>query len=137
MVCLYCRSKTQVTNSRPQKRSNAIWRRRQCVGCRALFTSVEQIDVSASLRVKRPEGLEPYNKEKLMFSLHESLKHLEGASEAAKELTETITLLVAQNNTQNAGTAVVPVKEIVSSANTVLLRFDNVAGLHYQASHKG
>lgn len=135
MVCIYCHTKTQVTNSRPQKRSNSIWRRRECTSCKALFTSIEEIDVATSLRVKRSKGLEPYKKEKLMFSLYESLKHLEGAPEAAKELTETISLLLIQDTGRN-NAAILTIEEIAAKAHDVLLRFDNVAGLHYQARHK-
>ena len=136
MVCIYCRKKTKVVNSRPQKRSNAIWRRRQCGTCEALFTSVESIDLSASLRIKRSDGLQPYKKEKLMISLHESLKHLEGAPEAAKELTETISSRLISNLNSSGRSSVLSISELVQCTSEVLNQFDKVAGLHYQAIYK-
>jgi transcriptional repressor NrdR len=136
MVCIYCGAKTKVTNSRPQKRSNAIWRRRQCEECEAVFTSVEAVDLSASLRLKLSDGLEPYKKEKLMISLYESLKHLGSAHEAAKELSETISLRLIHHLQQSGDVATLSVEELVRQSSEVLGQFDRVAGLHYQARYR-
>ncbi len=133
MVCIYCGSATKVVNSRPQKKSNSVWRRRKCLDCSAIVTSVEHIDLASSLRVKHSEGLEPFQKEKLLISIYESLKHVQAAPEKAKELTSTVCGLLVASEAEDA---TISCATIASVTAKVLKRFDNVAGLHYEAIHK-
>lgn len=133
MVCIYCGGGLSVINSRPQKSSNSIWRRRQCKLCAAITTTVERIDLRASIRVRHSGALEPFLAEKLLISVHESLKHTANASESASALTNTICHKIMQHH---AETAVVSPQTIIRIATEVLLRFNKVAGLHYQASHQ-
>lgn len=132
MVCLYCGAKTEVVNSRPQKRMNQIWRRRKCSACGAVFTTNERIDYSATIVVKRkPSGLEPFERDTLLVSLATSLGHRPSAIGDAAALTTTVTqalLTTAENG-------VVEVANITAEAYTVLSRFDALAAAHYMAYH--
>jgi transcriptional regulator NrdR family protein len=90
MVCIYCGSETNVTNSRLQKRANNIWRRRKCSKCKSIFSTIEKADYSLSFLVEKSNGnLEPFAKEKLYISIYKSLDHMPGSPEKAKFITET------------------------------------------------
>lgn len=132
MVCLYCGGKTEVVNSRPQKRINQIWRRRKCSACGAVFTTNERIDYSATIVVKRkPSGLEPFERDTLLVSLATSLGHRPTAVGDAAALATTVTraLLSAAEN------GVVEVTNITAESYKVLNRFDTLAAAHYRAYH--
>src|SRR5687767_1411222 len=89
MVCPFCTKKTEVINSRAQKRTHGVWRRRHCYGCDRIFTSIEKIDLLSSIRVKKRSGaLEPLSEAKLMVSLYKALEHHKNAPEVAQELSQ-------------------------------------------------
>lgn len=131
MVCLYCGAKTDVVNSRPQKRVNQIWRRRHCNGCDAVFTTNERIDYSSAIVVKRNARLEPFDRDRLLISLAASLGHRPSAVADAAALVATIThtLVVA------AKKGSVEAADITKEACDVLGRFDKLAAAHYSAYH--
>lgn len=133
MVCIYCHSDLQVINSRPQRSKNTIWRRRRCKQCQTVFTSIETLDLSNSLRVKTPDGLEPFIIEKLITSLYESLKHSQGASENAKAIADTVCHHVLSDNSQ---LPVIEVQRLIAITGQTLQAFNEVAGLHYLARYK-
>jgi transcriptional repressor NrdR len=131
MVCLYCGGKTEVVNSRPQKRINQVWRRRKCSTCGAVFTTNERIDYSATIVVKRKSGLEPFERDTLLVSLATSLGHRPTAVGDAAALATTVTraLLSAAEN------GVVEATNITAESYKVLNRFDTLAAAHYRAYH--
>lgn len=133
MVCIYCKSKTQVTNSRPQKRLNHIWRRRSCLKCGAVFTSTEKPDLFSSLRVlSKNNQLIPFEKERLFISIFQSLGHRKDALAASVSLTDTITAKLLKT----AKKACISRSEIISITYDTLNRFDKPAAVHYRAYNK-
>ncbi len=132
MVCTYCGNETQVTNSRLQKRSNAIWRRRKCLKCQNVFSTLERVDLAQALRVELTEGkLTPFDRDILFTSIYDSLKHRKHPIQDASELTNTvITTLVKSRQ------AVFSRQEVIEAALKVLERFDNPASVQYAAFHK-
>jgi transcriptional regulator NrdR family protein len=132
MVCIYCGSATDVTNSRPMKRLNGVWRRRACKDCGSLVTTVEQVELSSALRVKQPNGLlEPFSRDKLYISLYESLGHRKTAQEDAARLCDT----VIQHLISVAKSPICLRDLIVAETSTTLQRFDTAAATHYRAYH--
>lgn len=132
MVCIYCNSDTYVVNSRPQKRMNSIWRRRQCRDCGAIFTSIEAADLTYSVSYKKPTGeIEPFSRDKLLISIHESCKHRKNPQEDASALTDTI----IQQVLPTIRDATVTRGDIVVIAKKTLARFDKTAATHYTAFH--
>src|ERR1700731_3135221 len=98
MICPYCGSSTQVTNSRRQKKDIRVWRRRHCDNCGAIFTTFETLDM-ASLRLANidSKASEAFSGTKLLISIYESCKHRKSAPEDARALTDTvINLLLKQ-----------------------------------------
>ena len=132
---MYCGGKTQVTNSRAQKRLNQVWRRRECLNCRAVFTTEEGIDYGASLVVRpAPHGpVTPFSRDKLFASLLKALGHRRTAVEDASALTGTVIARLLQNGTN----AAVSPSEIVKTVILVLEPFDKAACVQYRAYHQG
>lgn len=131
MVCLYCNSATRVMNSRPQKRTNSIWRRRQCLECKAVFTTEEAPTFSGSILVNSPATSRPFSRDQLFVSIYESCKHRKDAQTAASALTDTVIGKLLPMVSQ----AAIERAQIVTTAATVLGRFDKAAGVHYAAYH--
>ena len=131
MVCIYCSGKTQVINSRHQKRVNHIWRRRVCMGCDSVFTTTEAPDLTQALVVAKAGNLEPFQRDKLFTSLHGSLRHRKSATADATALTATViaALLAAAQN------ATIGQNNIVRLSHATLQRFDQAAASHYAAFH--
>ena len=130
MVCLYCHSKTRVTNSRQQKRSNQVWRRRQCQACRAVFTSHEAIDLSSALLVGsgRPR---PFISDMLFTEVLLALQDRKDCYLAAREVTSTVIreLLKLPDKPR------IEPKQISEVTVKVLKRLDKRAYLRYMAEH--
>lgn len=131
MVCIYCGSDTQVTNSRHQKRANQVWRRRKCLNCGALFSTTEGADTSQALSVQKKNGLEPFSRDMLLLSVYDSLRHRKTALQDATALTSTIISAL----TPLADNAVIERDVIVTITTTVLGRFDKPAAISYSAFH--
>ncbi len=128
---MYCGAETRVINSRPQKRHNHIWRRRQCSDCTAIFTTSEIPDLAKSLVVVRGKTMCPFSRDKLYLSLYDSLKHRKTATSDATGLTDTIIShmypLVLSGSISST--------DIVEIALQVLRHFDKAAATYYQAYH--
>ena len=132
MVCIYCGSKTTVTNSRPQKRLMQTWRRRQCTACNAIFSTNELVDLASSLVVRHDSLIQPFTRDKLFLSLYKALGHRQDAVHDASALTATITAQICKKTT----TGLVEHSEIAKVTHQVLVRFDKAGAVQYAAYHK-
>ena len=134
MVCILCGSKTQVINSRPQKRLNQVWRRRQCLSCQTVFTSEESVNYGASWVIKvKNSGLQPFSRDKLFLSLYNSCRHRPTALSDASALTDTVVKRLLDVVDQNGG---LEDSAIARTVQVALNRFDKAASSHYAAYHK-
>ncbi len=71
MRCPYCgHEDSQVKDSRPTEDGAAIRRRRQCEDCGARFTTFERIQLREVGVLKADGRREPFDREKLMRSIH-------------------------------------------------------------------
>jgi transcriptional regulator NrdR family protein len=134
MVCIYCGGKTQVTNSRPQKRLNHTWRRRECLACHAIFTTEESAQLGTSL-VVRPAAhgrTAPFSRDKLFASLLRAVGHRKAAVDDASALCATIIAKLLHSTDQ----AAVSPQQIITISLDVLKNFDNAAAVQYQAYHQ-
>lgn len=128
MVCIYCGGKSHVTNSRFQKRANSVWRRRECLVCGAIWTSVEASESRSAYRVSKDNSILELQTETLLISLYEALRHRKSAVTDAAALRDTILQqLLARNQ------AIIPTSEIKITALQVLGRFDKTAAAVYKA----
>ena len=75
MRCPYCGSlDTQVKDSRPTEDSSAIRRRRVCPDCGGRFTTFERVQLREIVVVKKSGKKAPFDRDKLMRSLHIALR---------------------------------------------------------------
>lgn len=130
MVCMYCGGKTRVFNSRRQSRNNNVWRRRRCLSCGAVFTSVEAPDLTSSLSVNRLGVYEPFQPDFLYSELLIALKGRKDRYIAARELSN----IIIRNLIKDEGAAFTP-QQINQAASKVLKRFDKRAYARYEAEH--
>lgn len=132
MVCIFCSAETQVTNSRPQKRTNTVWRRRKCQNCGNIFTTEETALLTAAVAVERPDGtLTGFNREKLLVSLYNSLRHRSTALQDATALTDTVISKLMPQLTDGRIQSTI----IITTVTTTLKRFDRAASVQYAAYH--
>ncbi len=133
MVCIYCGNKTQITNSRLQKRVNHTWRRRECTHCHAVFTTEEAADLTTSVVVRRTDGhVQPFNRDKLFVSILKTVGHRKMPLEDAAGLTATVIAHLAHSNTK----ASLSPQTVANTVHTTLKRFDAAAAVQYTAYHK-
>lgn len=132
MVCIHCRSDTQVINSRLQKKANQVWRRRKCGTCGAIFSSREVAQYELVWLVRSNKALKPFSRDKLLLSIYSSCQHRPSALSDASALTETVMnkLLFTATN------GVLEAFSIVHIVQVALNRFDKAASVHYQAFHQ-
>lgn len=132
MVCTYCGGKTEVTNSRHQKRLNQVWRRRHCYNCGATFSTHEQTAYESVWRVNsKHQALVPFNKQKLFVELYKACEHRPTALDDAAALTDTILGLLRARATSG----LLESKDIATTTHTVLQNFDTPAAVYYAARY--
>lgn len=130
MVCIYCPGTTQVTNSRKQRSGKTVWRRRHCQLCDTIFTTIEQPDLTASIRVETStKELVPFSRDVLFYSIAASCGHRkQSALSDAAALTDTvINLMLAHQK------ALVTTNMLQETVFATLQRFDIAAATYYQA----
>lgn len=131
MVCVYCGSETRVANSRLQRRSNQVWRRRQCKACKAVFTTIEAIDLPATLIVDSGGRSEPFLPDKLYTEVLLALQDRKDAYVAAREVTNT----VIKELLKLPDKPLFQPEQISRVAASVLKRLDRRAYLRFAAEH--
>lgn len=135
MVCIYCNGPTSVTNSRLQRRSNNIWRRRECGTCGNIFTTHEIVELGGSIVVQRSSNnnkdIDPFLRDTLFISIYESCKHREDATNDANAITQTVINKILK--LVDKGT--IGRNQIVDIAFKTLDSFDKTAATVYIAYH--
>lgn len=136
MVCIYCQSETEVTNSRAKARAPSVWRRRACKQCDAQFTTLElpSYELSLTVQGQDKQHLYPFSRDKLFLSLHRALGHRKTALEDATALTNTVIARIFQRKLFKEG--VLESKDLSKTAYEVLKRFDPLAATSYKAYHQ-
>lgn len=133
MVCIHCGGKTDVINSRLQKRTDSVWRRRKCRDCQAVFSTTEAPDFQAEWLVRDGSGhVEAFSRDKLFLSFYDSCQHRQTVVGDAGALTDTVInkLRPVVHRSQ------VEAATITRTAQVVLSRFDKAAGVRYTALHR-
>ena len=133
MFCINCfHPKTQVTNSRPHKKTPSIWRRRTCEACGKSFTTRERPSLRDNQTVHLPSGgSEPVNPGKLLLSIAASFSHDKpAATYDSWWLTETVEELLATE------VKTLTPDDIAAVTHAVLKRYDELAAVQYAAQQQ-
>jgi len=73
--CPYCGfESTKVMETRVSKDGLSIRRRRECVGCGKRFTTLETVELSLPMVVKKDGRREPFNREKILKGLQKAFE---------------------------------------------------------------
>ncbi len=131
MQCLYCKSDTRVGNSRLQRRSNQVWRRRVCKRCGAVFTTHEAIDLSSTLLVIVGGVPKPFVTDMLFTELLLAMSHRRNAYLDAREATNT----VIKRLLELPGKPLYSPPQISLITSEVLKKLDKRAALRFAAEH--
>lgn len=132
MVCIYCASPTRVTNSRHQRQHNHVWRRRECLSCGAVFTTVEAPDYHKSIAVETTaQALSSFKKEKLLISILKSCDHRKDALDDAIALTDTVIAKTVHASSEG----LINVHQLAQIVFTTLQSFDYASAVQYAAHH--
>src|SRR5260221_2882225 len=71
MYCPYCHSpSTEVTNTRLTKSNSQVWRRRQCLKCKEIFTTHEVVDLSHLNVMKKSGKAQKFSRMKLYSGIY-------------------------------------------------------------------
>jgi len=131
MVCSVCGGRTEVINSRQQKRSNQVWRRRRCLDCLRVFTTHEMTDLSPQFSVSKKDKEEPFLTDKLFTEVLLALQDRKDCYRDAREATATIT----KHLLAKADGVVIPAPAISRVTAQVLKRLDRRAWLRFISEH--
>ena len=131
MVCIFCSNETQVTNSRPQKRNNNVWRRRQCQVCHSVFTTIEAIDYSSVFRINVQGDFKPFLTDLLYTEVLLALSDRKNAYMDAREITNNIIKTLSKM----PGSPLCKPSDISRVTAAVLQKFDKRAWHRYAAEH--
>lgn len=131
MICVYCGNKTKVTNSRLQKRSNQVWRRRQCVACGSVFTTHESVDLTQALIVDSGASTKPFLPDLLFTDILLAVQDRKDCYVAAREITHTV-IQKFLKSPQKASLSPVFISKTTAE---VLKRFDKRAWLRFVSEH--
>jgi transcriptional regulator NrdR family protein len=103
------------------------------MNCGTTFTSIEAVDLGGSVTVKNNKALEPFQRDKLLLSIYDSLKHRKSALSDATGLTDTIIYKLYPHMQD----AVIDRGNIIETVTEVLRRFDKAAATYYRSFHPG
>jgi transcriptional repressor NrdR len=129
MVCIYCQSKTRVVNSRSQKRSNTVWRRRFCPQCKNTFTSIEALKDLSFMVIDPNTSPKPFSRDNLFVSIYLSCGHRSHPINDATALTDTIVSKILLSIRDGC----IAKTDLLMTAESVLKHFDPVASTSYKA----
>lgn len=136
MVCPFClHKKTDVFNSRPGNRINAIWRRRRCSACGAQFTTYESADPGSILSIKNGREITPYSHSKLLLELAQVCDHRDDIDESVPYLTGTIEQKLFRLAGERQELALIKA-DILSATLETLQHYDPVAYVKYVGRHQ-
>jgi transcriptional regulator NrdR family protein len=131
MKCPYCNQESKVTNSRLQKRANNVWRRRQCLVCHAVWTTLESSQSSTTYKVSSNGVMIDFHPELLLISLYECLKHRKTPELDAQYVYSTVL-----TNLKSRNQPTFEIQLITIAAYKVLKNYDKLAADIYKATHK-
>ena len=133
MFCVNCfHKKTQVTNSRPHKKSPSVWRRRRCPRCDAIFTTIERPSLADNRPISLPGGAtDTFNVGKLTLSIAASFAHSSRRAEY-----DSLWLAQTVEDTLSTEYTVITPDDITAVTHQALRQFDELAAVQYAAKHR-
>ncbi len=136
MKCPYCtiqkkKSKTDVINSRQGKGGGEVWRRRQCLTCKEVFTTSEHFSYDSLFVIKRNLTRKRFVYEKLFASILNAISAGKGRDQGddamkAKALTKEVIHELFLIKSKYVST-----KDIIRAVHHILQKEDAFFALRY------
>jgi transcriptional repressor NrdR len=130
MVCPLCHKSSSVINSRLQRRSNTVWRRRQCQSCQSIWTTTEHIELATVYRIQKDGKLLTFRPEILFLSLYTCLRHRTSPEADALYVSKTVLERLIRRKR-----SVVTNTELAELCLDILRRYDKTASAVYKAMY--
>lgn len=132
MRCPFCgHLETQVKDSRASEDNAAIRRRRHCPECKGRFTTFERVQLRDINVLKNDGAIEPFDRDKLFYSMHLPLRKRPVEREALEKVVNTIV-----RQLETSGDSEVTSKEIGALAMRALGELDHIAYIRYASVYK-
>lgn len=125
-------SKTQIYNSRSNKRTFQTWRRHRCLACGFVFSTRETIEADQTLRVIHETETEPFSRATLLLSIATACDHRKDDADSAFYLTGVIEAKLHTLSTKGT----VSKEQITAVALDTLKNYDAKAYLKYLSARK-
>lgn len=127
MLCINCfTSETRVTNSRPSKKEPRIWRRRQCLNCKYVFTTKETVAIEDNLKI---DG-QPFSIYRLAWSLSPHIKETDTSAETAYWIAQSVAQEIIKMQNHD-----IKIKLLKNTTHKVLSLYNPGFGMSYALSH--
>ncbi len=130
MICIKCgQNNTSVVNSRQNKKTCTVWRRRRCKDCGYIYTTYEDVALD-QLQVISDDTTFPFHHTKLLISIASCFEHTPAKrAENAEALTKTVEAkLLHSGSKTTSGT-------ICEAVYSSLKHYDRLASVQYAAKH--
>lgn len=130
MICIKCgQNNTSVINSRQNKKTATVWRRRRCKDCGHTYTTYEDVAID-QINVVYKGATAPFHHTKLLISIASCFEHMPiKRAENAEALSKTVEAKLVQKGTETSPEA------ICGAVYTCLKQFDRLASVQYAAKH--
>lgn len=132
MFCIKCLNPTtQVNNSRPNKKTPSIWRRRTCTRCHSTFTTYETPSLADCKPILLPDGTTTtFSLSRLAVSISGAFSHdVHKAKYDCLPLAQTVEAKLITSQ------LVISTDIIAQTTYETLRRFDELAAIQYAAKH--
>lgn len=131
MICLKCNNpKTSVINSRQAKKRPEVWRRRQCLKCKYIFTTYE-VPAYDQIVVHANGKNIPFHITTLSLSIASCFEHLpKNRAEFTQSLTNTVITKLIKLELEPLTPSL-----IANVTFDTLKTFDRLASVQYAARH--
>lgn len=130
MKCPYCaHSEDRVLDTREQKEGSVIRRRRECLNCKARFSTVEQLFVTYPFVVKKDGRREPFSKEKALKGIQAACQKRPVSFAQMDAITERVASWALSNGDKEIPTQIIGLKvmkELKSLDHVAYVRFASV-----------
>jgi transcriptional repressor NrdR len=131
MRCPFCsHSDDRVLDTRIQK-DGSIRRRRECLDCKARFTTVETLLVNYPVVVKKDGRREPFSKEKVLRGLQASCQKRPVSLETLNSIVDKIAAWVI-----NRGDTEIPARLVGKKVMAELKQIDDVAYVRFSSVYR-
>lgn len=132
MKCPSCgHSDDRVLDTREQKDGQSIRRRRECLQCRARFSTVESVILSYPFVIKKDGRREPFNREKLIRGLQAACQKRPIGLSQLEAIADRLSQWIA-----GVGERDVPSATIGAQVMRELRTIDNVAYVRFASVYK-